>query len=513
MSLKHRALVGLAVVVAGLASCAKKAPEGDPLEPVMRASWEKMSQGLTNEALAVLEKAYTQKSLRPQRPVLLRELVFFQLRLEQPAAARARVLTAIRQDAAMAAPVLGIVEAYLFEKREYAELVAWCHELAALPLEEGAQAPLSNWEVRALYADGKADDAFAALQAAVPRYAAPTALRLAVSAAEWLVGAGNAEQAERVIDYVETQMPASPERESLTAGLRVGLLTGQGKWDEASALFAERAPKLADGDAAGLLDRLTRSAIQAGKAAVVDAVCEPVLKGPADRATTRATAARWWVQSALGAGDMAALTQRLAALDSFGLPLPVVMDQLDMTYTEILGKGAPADMKALLAFAETLQPRLTQDVEKAQLAGIMLDASFCAQEFKTALRLLEAGVPTHDAEWHAMLIPKVKAHIAQQEGRLDDAVAEYRAFMARIEKDQKDQVDPIAGGRVTWEMILGLNARRIAELLTSAGKADEAAKALAEARGFYEKALARLDANSPEHKQVTETLKELSATP
>jgi tetratricopeptide (TPR) repeat protein len=107
----------------------------------------------------------------------------------------------------------------------------------------------------------------------------------------------------------------------------------------------------------------------------------------------------------------------------------------------------------------------------------------------------------------------VKAHIAQQEGRLDDAVAEYRAFMARIEKDQKDQVDPIAGGRVTWEMILGLNARRIAELLTSAGKADEAAKALAEARGYYEKALARLDANSPEHKQVTETLKELSATP
>ena len=477
----------------------------------MRSSWEAMSKGQTNAAVAILEKAYGQGAFKADRAVLLREILFHYLRTDQPAEAQARFLKAADVDAQSAASVLGIVESYLFEKQKYAELADWCKTLGGRSFPEAARVQLVGWRMRALQATGKFAEALAVLKASGKQFAPQATLQLASGFADALIRQAKVEEARQLITYIETELPSSPERDSAALSLRVGLLTSQAQWPEATALFREKAGKLSDAEAASILDRIARPASQSAKLDVVDELCVFVLESLKDHANTGAAAARWWIQSAQTQGKMAMVMERLARLQTEGLPLSALLDLVDTCYTDVLGKGAPEDMKALIRFCQGLSANATKDEQKSMLAGVMLDASFCAEDYATALQILEAGVPGHDADWHAMLLPKVKAHVAQKEGRLLDAVAEYRAFMQKIAKDQKDQVDPITGKRVTWEMILGLNAKRIGDLLTSASKPDDAKAAYVEARQDYAKALGRLEKTSDEYRQVQAEMQALPA--
>jgi hypothetical protein len=60
-------------------------------------------------------------------------------------------------------------------------------------------------------------------------------------------------------------------------------------------------------------------------------------------------------------------------------------------------------------------------------------------------------------------------------------------------------------------MILGLNARRIGDILTSARRTAEAQKAYAEAAGYYEAALPRFMETDRERGQIRQALNELRA--
>jgi hypothetical protein len=105
------------------------------------------------------------------------------------------------------------------------------------------------------------------------------------------------------------------------------------------------------------------------------------------------------------------------------------------------------------------------------------------------------------------MINKVKAHLDLKEGRIDDAVAKFRLFMAAIaaQADQGHR-DPITDERVTKDMILGYNASRIGDIYDKAGRAEDAAKAYAEAKADYEKALKGFAAGDPEIKTINEIL-------
>jgi len=78
------------------------------------------------------------------------------------------------------------------------------------------------------------------------------------------------------------------------------------------------------------------------------------------------------------------------------------------------------------------------------------------------------------------------------------AVTAFRAFMKIIaEGSEAENIDPVTQVVHTREMILAFNAKRIATLYSESGRADEAAKAFAEAKAYYEIALQN-DKASPE---------------
>jgi tetratricopeptide (TPR) repeat protein len=145
-------------------------------------------------------------------------------------------------------------------------------------------------------------------------------------------------------------------------------------------------------------------------------------------------------------------------------------------------------MKAL---AVRLAPLVGSDETRNTLKTMVLDASFVSDDYDSALDILRQGIADRDESWHLMAISKVEAHKALKEERPRDAVKHFREFMAAFSA-AKDEItsDPVTGVIFSREMILGRNAKRIGDIYKEIPDDEAATKAYAEARGYYQKALA-----------------------
>ena len=138
---------------------------------------------------------------------------------------------------------------------------------------------------------------------------------------------------------------------------------------------------------------------------------------------------------------------------------------------------------------DRLAPMLDDDSRNA-LNSQRLDAAFVLEDYDLALKILSAGVADRDEAWHTLATTKVRAHQALQQKNYDEAIKQFRAFMSAIEKQEEDTTpDPTTAAVHSKETILGRNTKRIAEIYALAQRPDEAAKAYAEARKHFEKAL------------------------
>jgi hypothetical protein len=154
----------------------------------------------------------------------------------------------------------------------------------------------------------------------------------------------------------------------------------------------------------------------------------------------------------------------------------------------------PAIIGAMKPLGSRIAPLAEDDETRNYIRTMMLDASFVLEDYASALNILTAGIAGRDAAWHAMAISKVKAHQALKDDRPRDAVKYFREFMATVATAKEDDTsDPATGVVHSREMILGRNAKRIGDILKGMqpSDTDNAAKAFAEAKGYYEKALAR----------------------
>jgi predicted negative regulator of RcsB-dependent stress response len=167
-----------------------------------------------------------------------------------------------------------------------------------------------------------------------------------------------------------------------------------------------------------------------------------------------------------------------------------------------MAKGTKAEFLALLELCQALAPGL-QAEDGARLSIIMLDLCFYLERFADALAIVEQKIPGRDSQWSRSLVSKIKAHLCLQQGKPREAVAHFREFMNAVAQDQADQIDPVSGTRVTKEMILGLNAKRIGDILAADGDKDGAAKAYQEARDAYTAALKGFSEGSSEYTKIT----------
>ncbi len=220
---------------------------------------------------------------------------------------------------------------------------------------------------------------------------------------------------------------------------------------------------------------------------------------------TRDAAAAWTVREAAESGKVDVLLAATQTALERGAAVPRFYHGFSRGFYAMIQKATPAERTALGELLRRLSgvPDLTEAMQ-GMIASARLDVAFFAQDFKAALAIVEAGVPGFDEEWHAELRDKVSAHIAQQEGRHEDAIALYRKHMERVSAWEQPVINPENNQKMIKEVVLGFNEKRIGDIWSAVpGREADAAAAYARAREWYGKGLELLDKDSPEYAEAS----------
>jgi tetratricopeptide (TPR) repeat protein len=251
------------------------------------------------------------------------------------------------------------------------------------------------------------------------------------------------------------------------------------------------------------------AATKAQKLEGAEALVRFILDGVKGRDPLRSAAASIWVNAAERRVDTAEISKRLLALKDMGFQPAFVMDQSDAVYSTLLDKGKKEDFALLYDLFDSFRAASADPNVERRCTWLLLDLGFYLEKYEEALKLVEAN-NEGDADRKSMLVSKIKGHLALQKGKTDEAVGHFRAFMGHIAKGTDCEFDPVDNTRVSKEMILGLNAKRIGDILAKAGKTEEAGKAYQEARDCYKKALDQFpDEKSKENAKVKKQMAEI----
>ena len=227
---------------------------------------------------------------------------------------------------------------------------------------------------------------------------------------------------------------------------------------------------------------------------------------------TRDAAAVWAVREAADGGKVDALLAATQTALERGAKVSRFYHGFSRGFYAMIQKATAEERTAITDLLQRIsQAPAVEEAILGMIASARLDVAFFAQDFKAALAIVEAGVPGFDEKWHEELRDKVSAHIAQQEGRHEDAVALYRKHMARVSAWEQPVINPENNQQMIKEVVLGFNEKRIGDIWSAVpGREGDAAAAYARAREWYGKALEILEKDSPEH---AEAVAELARVP
>jgi hypothetical protein len=286
------------------------------------------------------------------------------------------------------------------------------------------------------------------------------------------------------------------------------------QWAQLEAGLIKESADLPDGDFGGVLQRGVSALLKDGRFEETDRVCVALLEKLGPDAPSRNRAATLWLRSAAEHKDLAALVSRLGALREKDFPPDFVFRHASNRFHAFLETPAPAVIQNLLKLLETLLPALDKEEDRQDLHAMMLDGAFLCGNYDLAMKAVDGGLRDRDADWHAMARTKILAHQALAKDDKRAAVGHFREFVAHVEKWTRDESDPTTGKTFTKEEALGLNWKRIGDLLAEIGDKDEARRAHVDARRHYEQAAEKMKNDAPEASRLkAEAEKIATATP
>jgi len=317
-----------------------------------------------------------------------------------------------------------------------------------------------------------------------------------IQAREWPV-------ADALLSKVEAELGKSPAWQTAAANDRVDLILGRDGYKGAMTHLARVMTVIPDEAAARSVTIISMAAKAAGDPAAAEAFSESALSMAPARVKTREAGANAWMTMAAKRGSVDEIITRLEHLQGASLAPSFIINQISDLYAPLLGKGHADTFKRLFAVCEKVGAGELSGNDRALLGGMMLDISYYLEDFEMSLKLIESGVVDIQGDQKLQMIAKVHAHIAMKKGRPLEAVKYLREFMGYIAKQDRMELDPVNNCRISREMILGLNAKRIGDLLTSAGDVDGAKHAYGEARQYYGMALKTFpDPKSAEYQKI-----------
>lgn len=498
-------------LAAALLGCHDKGAALPP--PPAQNLWEQVNEsfiaGKTNEVLRLLEQALADENYTYQRAGILRDLLAIRLSIGDVSAAQEKYLAVARENMAAAADAFGIIAYYLQQNGNHPALVEWCDTLLALDFPEPVRARLFGFKLEGLRGQDKFDELRDLLVLSAKNFPESQRAPVIQDVLDAMNNAGQFQELDRTLALIEQEFPDSPEFSQMVAITRFWALLKQAKIEEAGRLLHDGMDMLPEPAAAAALTGIARAAQEAGDSNLADDLCAVALAGRSVEGPLFMEASQLWIDLALAQGDARLVQRRLSILAERNAGVSHLATLTAVGFYLVAEKGDDDDRRNMLELCEQVYARAASDTQKTRAANLILDACFITGNFDRALKILELEKPHMEADEHAMLVPKVKAHKALADGDKPEAIRMFRKFMEHVKNAEEPFTDPSGGDKVSHDQILGLNAARIAEIWHSLGDKEKSDAAYQEARAHYLKALSGEKADSGKYAEIQNILNRL----
>jgi len=466
--------------------------------------------GDTNGALTLLTKALADKTYAQNRDWFYSYYLNVLLMGGRAEEAKTQYLGVIGKDEPLTRAGFNMLSSYYQAQGEEAQ-AAWIKQMMQEPLPPDLLAQVYAGQVRLFLGKGQIDKVAELVPVCISKFDVGASRRILGDAVGAEMAAERYDNASKLLDAIGKNAGSAQALKDLVAIDRTDILFLKGDWAAADPQFIKVATSLSDGELAGWVPRVIGRCIAKDQLDLADKLCDFVLKTQTGKVGTQNQAAARWMDVAKARKDVAMIPARLEALKDLAIPGQVLLSLYGNEFYTVMGENKKANIVAMMAFGDKLEALLPKADDKAQVRAMALDGSSIIEDYARSLKILELGIADRDKNWHEMAINKAKAHLALQEGKYKEAVEYFRKFMVSIGTWEKPEQDPITGILCSKEMCLGRNAKRIGDIWTKGGDAKAAADAYAEAKAFYEKALADVKADSKEAQTIKTEMGEIPA--
>jgi tetratricopeptide (TPR) repeat protein len=465
-----------------------------PLRSLFTEARELISQGNTNAALETLEQALDDPELSGDRPAIYKAVTSGMLMAGRVEETKTRLAASFKTEPALAMPSLGAVRRHYLAQDDRDSAHAWVEQLLELGLEDRMMATLTVWQAEEYLHREDADRVYRILAAAVKSLPGEHVADVVGSVIARVVRAEQADLLAQILDSVEGVPGGLPRLVELAAVYRIELDAMRGNLPQAIAAFADF---LDSGDPLAIryvfTSLSTRAQTQDDRAAV-DSLCLAVLeRQEAAAEAIQRVAVTTYCRAAASPEHSAEYPTRISKLLELGVGPEMIRNPFLGQYRSIIEAGDAELVRAMIGLAEQLSALVDDEQTKDAYLALALDGYVVLDDYRKAVAMVDQGFRKADSEWQAVMVPKLRAHLAMEEGRTQEAVQHFREFM-RVAAAQTP-------GSAALAQTLGMNAARIGDLWRGIGEADKAQAAYVEARAHYNEVL-KSDGLPPEQKTL-----------
>lgn len=480
------------------------------VEAQFSAILDLQAQGQTEDAMKQLEQGFANKKYAAYRPRFFAQKVDLLLAQDKADEAGGLILKTWAKEPQLAQSVFGRIRAYHQEKQDHAAILAWCKQLLGMgkTLPAHLSAQVLDWQLSA----ATATDDPAAIAEAVSQIIAglspEKAVPLLQQVIQTMISAKKFDQVSGILACITTHKNGTAQAyKDLAATSSLKCLIAQEAWDKVPEAFETCAAQLDDDALQKLLSQTATTLQKNQQLALLEKIGQRVIQTCASKEKSVGYAARIWVGIGMET-NKGVLPERLTAL----LDAKVQAEQVAMLlehYFYVFVEDRDT-IKKLCVIGERTMNACTDKETKDSLKVKLMDGAFIVEDYDLVLQMLESGIPDKPKEWHDMSIPKVKAHRALAQNKPQDAIVFFREFMKVLDAvGPEEEHDPTTGVAYSKEWILGRNAHRIATIHESVSDTANAAKARAEAKALFAKALEKAEKDDDTLKQLKAEMKEM----
>lgn len=294
-----------------------------------------------------------------------------------------------------------------------------------------------------------------------------------------------------LLAYLEEALPDDTNVSEVLLNIEGQALIRDARLQDAFVFYRDHAKEIGDVRLANVLFRLLIMASEKNDADLIASIQEWGYAAT-DFSSVRNRVARWDLQQLRVEEGVKTVVNGVRDVIAKDIPVQVVSSYfLSDLYYPALEKADVEGLQDLRDLLMSMNDKATDAAEhiRSSIGSALLDVYFYQEDFQAALERIRSGIPGFDEDWHTELLDKVQAHLAQQEGRLRDAIGFYQKHIERAKGWTKPFRAPENGRLVLPVEVIALNERRIGDLWKQEGEMEKAAAAYSRAVEQYQEAL------------------------